>query len=141
MYDHILIPIDLDATSAKSKVVETALDLARNHAATLHFLTVVPPLDSFASTFFPKGFQTQAIEAARERLHGFTDELDLSGLKIQHVVTHGAIYDQIIATSEKVAADLIVMASHRPEARDYLLGPNAARVVRHASCSVMVVRD
>jgi len=25
--------------------------------------------------------------------------------------------------------------------RDYLLGPNAAKVVRHADCSVYVVRD
>ena len=37
--------------------------------------------------------------------------------------------------------DLIIMASHRPELQDYLLGPNAARVVRHANCSVLVVRD
>jgi nucleotide-binding universal stress UspA family protein len=36
---------------------------------------------------------------------------------------------------------MIVMASHRPELKDYLLGPNAARVVRHAECSVLVVRN
>jgi nucleotide-binding universal stress UspA family protein len=36
---------------------------------------------------------------------------------------------------------VIVLASHRPELKDYLLGPNAARVVRHAKCSVLVVRD
>ena len=43
--------------------------------------------------------------------------------------------------SEAIKADLIVMGSHRPELRDYLLGPNAARVVRHAPCSVVVVRS
>ena len=46
----------------------------------------------------------------------------------------------ILATAKKVRADLIVMAAHRPEFRDYLLGPNAYRVVRHAECSVLVVR-
>ena len=46
----------------------------------------------------------------------------------------------ILDLAEKIGADLIVMASHRPELKDYLLGPNAARVVRHAECSVMVVR-
>ncbi|MES0884852.1 universal stress protein [Roseibium sp. SCP14] len=141
MYEHILIPIDLDATNVNEKVVEAALDLATRHDATLHFLNVVPPLASFASTFFPEGFQTKATEAARQRLHTFTEAHDLSGMRVQHIVTHGAIYDQIIETAEKLAADLIVMASHHPEARDYLLGPNAARVVRHADCSVMVVRD
>ena len=56
-------------------------------------------------------------------------------------VADGAVYDQIIAVSRKAKCDLIVLASHRPELSDYLLGPNAAKVVRHSDCSVMVVRD
>jgi len=32
------------------------------------------------------------------------------------------------------------MASHRPALKDFLLGPNAAKVVRHAKCAVMVIR-
>ena len=43
--------------------------------------------------------------------------------------------------ADKLKCDLIVMASHRPELKDYLLGPNAARVVRHARQSVFVVRE
>jgi nucleotide-binding universal stress UspA family protein len=35
---------------------------------------------------------------------------------------------------------LIVMNSHRPDLRDHLIGSNASQVVRHASCSVLVVR-
>lgn len=42
---------------------------------------------------------------------------------------------------DMLGADLIVMASQRPELKDYLLGPNAARVVRHAEQSVLVVRE
>jgi nucleotide-binding universal stress UspA family protein len=38
-------------------------------------------------------------------------------------------------------ADLIVMASHRPELKDDLLGANAARVVRPSKRSVLVVRN
>ena len=37
--------------------------------------------------------------------------------------------------------DLIVMASHRPEMLDYLIGPNAAHVARHAACSVLILRQ
>ena len=44
-------------------------------------------------------------------------------------------------TVEAAGAELIVMASHRPELRDYLIGPNAARVMRHADASVLVVRE
>jgi nucleotide-binding universal stress UspA family protein len=55
-------------------------------------------------------------------------------------VLHGRVYDQIIEAANRVGADVIVMGSHRPELKDYLLGPNAARVVRHATQSVFVVR-
>ena len=60
---------------------------------------------------------------------------------IQHIVGHGSIYQEILSCAKKIGADLIVMASHRPELEDYLIGPNASRVTRHANCSVMVVRD
>ena len=58
----------------------------------------------------------------------------------EHVL-HGNIYKGILATADAEGCDLIVLASHRPEMKDYLLGPNAARVVRHARQSVYVVRD
>ena len=53
---------------------------------------------------------------------------------------HGTIYHEICRIAENAGSDLIVMASHRPEVKDYLLGPNAARVVRHAKQSVFIVR-
>jgi len=39
----------------------------------------------------------------------------------------GTIYDEIIKAADKIGCDLIVMASHRPELKDYLFEPNAAR--------------
>ena len=36
---------------------------------------------------------------------------------------------------------MIVIASHDPGLADYLLGSTAGRVVRHAHCSVLVVRN
>ena len=41
---------------------------------------------------------------------------------------------------KKAGADLIVVGSHRPAMKDYLLGTNAAPVVRHATCSMLVAR-
>jgi universal stress protein F len=32
------------------------------------------------------------------------------------------------------------MGAHRPSLADFLLGPNSARVARHAGCTVTVVR-
>src|SRR5271167_3236762 len=52
-----------------------------------------------------------------------------------------SIYAEILAVAESAAADLVVVGSHRPAMKDYLLGTNASRVVRHARCSVLVARD
>ena len=61
-------------------------------------------------------------------------------IRVQHIVGEGTIYKTIIETADQIGADLIIMGSHRPELQDYLLGPNAARVVRHSAKSVLVVR-
>ncbi|MCP3868497.1 MAG: universal stress protein [Gammaproteobacteria bacterium] len=55
--------------------------------------------------------------------------------------TKSSIYSDILADAERSGADLIVIASHQPELSDYLLGSNAAKVVRHAKCDVYVVRS
>ena len=58
------------------------------------------------------------------------------------VVTHGeSIYDEILGQAKEAGADLIIVGSHRPAMKDYLLGTNAGRVVRHASCSVLIARE
>ena len=62
-------------------------------------------------------------------------------LNVQQHLGQGGIYKEILHCAEETGADLIVMASHRPGYEDYLIGPNASRVVRHAKCSVVVVRS
>lgn len=141
MYKDILVPIDLDHPEASGKAVQTSCQIATGSDSVLHFLSVIPPLGSFASSFFPDDFKQEASKAALERLHKFTESAVLADHSVHHIVAHGSIYDQILSIRTKINADLIVMASHRPELSDYLLGPNAARVVRHAPCSVVVVRD
>ncbi|ENT3205198.1 universal stress protein, partial [Salmonella enterica] len=48
--------------------------------------------------------------------------------------------DNILEMAKKLPADMVIIASHRPDITTYLLGSNAAAVVRHAECSVLVVR-
>ena len=53
------------------------------------------------------------------------------------VVAYGSPYAQNLRVAKEIACDLIIMTAHRPELKDYLLGRNAARVVRRAGCSVL----
>jgi universal stress protein F len=68
--------------------------------------------------------------------------VNVSDLNPNILVTHGvSIYAEILRVAEEVEADLVVVGSHRPAMKDYLLGTNSARVVRHAHCSVLVARE
>ena len=80
------------------------------------------------------------IQQAQNDLHAFTAKHHDAPGDIQHVIGHGTIYEEVLAWATKLGIDLIVVGAHRPSAADYLLGPNSARIVRHAKCSVLVVR-
>ena len=56
-------------------------------------------------------------------------------------VVLGAPWQSICETARTRQADLIVIGSHGYSGVDRLLGTTAAKVVNHASCSVLVVGD
>lgn len=142
MYRDILLAVDLANRETQSKAVQTAIALAKDFRARLHVISVVPDFGmSIVGGYFPKDFEKQALAGASKTLHEFTAKVVPAGIEVQHIVGHGTIYREILHYADKTGCDLIVMASHRPELQDYLLGPNAARVVRHAKQSVLVVRD
>ena len=142
MYKDILVPVDLDDDNSWQIAISRAVDLARAFGSRLHVLTVVPDFGAtMVAQYFPQDYEQQIVEEARQRLHTFTKDHVPEGIEVQHLVGHGRVYDEILRMAEAADCDLICMASHRPELRDYLLGPNAARVVRHATRSVLVVRD
>ena len=141
MYKDILLPIDLEHESTE-KAVPVAVNLCQLTGANLHVLAVLPDVGmSIVSQYFPKDYEKKALAEALERCRAFVKQRVPDGIQVRHVVGSGTVYAVILNTAEKVKADLIVMWSHRPELKQFLLGPHAAHVVRHAHCSVLVVRD
>ncbi len=140
MYKSIILPIDLSQESSWSKALPIALDQARHTGAKLHITTVVPDPPPVMA-YLPKDYSNKMIEHATQELNAFVKQHIPQDFSAQHSIRQGPIYREILELAEDIGADLIIMASHRPELKDYLLGPNAARVVRHADCSVFVVRD
>lgn len=141
MYRTILLAVDMGDDTSWQKALPAAVETARAFGATLHVMTVVPDFGmSIVGSFFPADYEKKAMDQASKALHDFVRDHVPQDIKVAHDVCHGAIYEEILDTAKRVKADLIVMAAHRPKQRDYLLGPNAARVARHAACSVLVVR-
>lgn len=142
MYKHILLAVDLEHDKTWAKSLPTSVEYAQAFGSTLHVMTVVPDFGmSIVSSFFPKDHEKQALDLAIKKLHDWVAANVTKGIPVQHIVGHGTPYEEILRVAGEISADLIVMGSHRPNMEDYLLGPNAARVVRHANCSVLVVRE
>lgn len=142
MYRTILLPVDLDEEASWKSALPAALLHARSEGGSLTLLTVIPSFgEGIVGAYFPADFADQATERAEKDLEAFRAEHVPADVTSKALVRVGTIYDEILGAADEIGADLIVMASHRPALSDYLIGPNAARVVRHARQSVMVVRD
>lgn len=140
MYSSILVPVDLDEPSSWEKSVPVGLALASAFNARIALATVVPDTVAEREAQWSAIGYRRLLDVAAARLGLLADELQ-GETQLDRRVGSGPIAKGILGLAEGVEADLIVLASHRPEMKDWLIGANASRVVRHAPCSVMVVRD
>ena len=117
--------------------------MAELDGAQLDVVNVLPDFgESWVSGFFEEHHHERAIKEANDRLQTLCKEVlgEDRNAKVRHLVATGKAYQEILKVADKAGSDLIVIGAHKPELTDYLLGPNAARVIRHSSCSVYVVR-
>ena len=134
MYKNILVPIALD----HERDVAAALAVARALAADggqITALTVVEDVPSYVLAQFPEGHLARGRDAAAEAL-----KAEVGAPDVRTVAVNGHSARSILDYAEAQEVDCIVIASHRPGLQDFFLGSTAARVVRHATCAVHVVR-
>lgn len=141
-YKNVVIPVDLEHASSWHNALPMALEFVRNNNAALHVITVAANADIPAiAVHLPKDFDNHIRTQTETRLGQLVEQHVPADVVVQAAVGQGRIDKEILRLAQQADADLIVMASHRPELTDYLIGANAAHVMRHAACSVMVVRD
>ena len=140
MFKTILVAVDLEHGDDNRRILQAARQVAEANGADVHLLTVVAAAPAIVSQFLQENYEQMAAGQAETALAGLERELGSKAGKVDSSIRFGVIYEEIIAAAEKLGADLIVTGSHKPQVADFLLGSNAARVVRHAGCSVFVVR-
>lgn len=141
MFKNLLLTVDIASPESAAKSVAAAVSLARSNDAMLHLLNVVPDtgMAIVGASMAPSQME-KALEAARAEMHHWADQTIPSDIERQIHIKEGTVYDQIIRTANEIDVDAIIVGAHSPQFRDYLIGPNAARVARHATQSVFVVR-
>jgi nucleotide-binding universal stress UspA family protein len=140
MLSKILVPIDPEHGAYVDEVLRIAAELATAHDARVELLTIIPAGPVIVSQFLPESYETMASKRAEEELAALVARMGAAAERATTAIRFGGTYQEILAHAEKIGADLIVIGSHKPDVTDYLLGSTAARVVRHANCSVYVVR-
>ena len=142
MYKTILLAIDLNDIEGQAKSVRTAIEQTRACGAALHVANVLPDYGmTIVGSYFPEGFEQKMLDSEQARLEAWASEAMPDDMEVHLHVLKGTIYEEILKAAQAMKADLIILSAHRPDLKDFLLGPNAARVVRHATCSVLVVRE
>jgi nucleotide-binding universal stress UspA family protein len=141
----ILVPFDFSAFSTKA--LNYALQFARQFDASVVVMHVLQPIQilptdgmALPSVLDTTGDQLPPIESKLKKLcrrAATTQRLTVSPL-----VVIGNPYEKIVETAEQENIDLIIIATHGYIGfKRFYMGSTAERVVRHAPCPVLVVRE
>ncbi|MAZ22329.1 universal stress protein [Roseovarius sp.] len=134
MYKHILVPMALD-----HGISPETLDVAKKLLAEGGKITALHIYEMPSGTvgvYLDEEVVRASFEAARTKMH----EKLAAHPEVEPVIKKGHPARSIVDYAAGSDIDCIVIGSHKPGLRDFLLGSTAARVMRFAACSVHVRR-
>jgi nucleotide-binding universal stress UspA family protein len=139
----ILVPIDFSKTSETA--LPWAASLAAESNAELILLHVVEkfPIDYVLGRELMNETITPLMKQGEADLKQMAGSLSKSaGRRVSAVVRDGKPFEEICSAAKRLGANLIALTTHGYTGlRRVYLGSTAERVVRHAHCPVLVVRQ
>ena len=135
MYKHILVTAGLETPHDAEQSLRVARVLADKETRTT-VLHVKESMPGYVSTYLPDDYDAGVREEMLAKLKSLANQVDNG----TGVLTEGHSGRTILDWADANDVDCIIITSHRPGLQDYFLGSTAARVVRHAKCSVHVIR-
>jgi universal stress protein A len=132
----ILVPLDFSECSQKA--LQYALPFARQFGAELFLLHVVRP---YVTVIEMAPVEMESAEEAQEGL----DKLQAmtgTGVASRTLIRTGTPYYEITTAAKEFDIDLIILSTHgRSGLAHVLMGSTTDKVVRHAGCPVLIVRE
>ncbi len=139
----------IEYASASLRSIAMAASLARMSGGKIILLHVTPPLNysSMYTGSLTVGLSQQMMTEVHKAAHDTSiaalravAERHAAGLDVEFAAQPGVPLSVILAEAERFAADLIVLAaSGRNRVARFFVGSTADRVIREASCPVLVI--
>ncbi|MBX9617929.1 MAG: universal stress protein [Hyphomicrobiales bacterium] len=140
MFQKVLVPVDILEPSFSRKAIASVEALIKANDGEMRLIYVSAVITPMVGEFLPPAYDQESQAEAKMKLEAQAQSVTLPKDKVSTVVRLGGIYHEILDEARSFGADLIVVGSHHPTMATYLLGSNAASIVRHAQCSVLVIR-
>lgn len=141
MFKTLLLAVDVNDLKGSERPAEAAQAMAMGNDAELHVMNVVPDYGmSIVGSFFSQDHNKIILKEAKVALEDWAQKTLKGVSKMRLHVDQGTIYDLVLKEAKSIQADAIVVGAHKSQLKDYLIGPNAARIARHAKQSVFVIR-
>lgn len=146
MYKDIVVPLDISDSESFNAVLPVVVDFIVSHKSKIHFVYIIPDFGmKLIEDYLPKHWITNQIERCEAQIKELVDRSLPNNLKdkikAEFYIGRGTIYDEVINYSNNVKADLIIISAVRIQLKDYMLGSNSSKIVRHSTTSVLVVRQ
>ena len=140
MFKSILVPVDIAEVDVAKPGFDEAVELAKLSGAALRLIHVRSPVPFAMNEYIPAEYYDSDEKSVLKALENLAAKLDLPKGRVTVASPFGSVYDEVLKEAARMKADLIVVGSHRPNWSTYLIGSNAGNIVRHAQCSVLVMR-
>ncbi len=143
MFKKVMYPIDVQEGVLCQAAMLNVLKQIRDWQAELVLIYVLPGFGMpIVGSYFPKDAEDAAKAEAAKRVRAFITDQVPAGVRVKSIIAEGTAYEEILDYAEKEKVDLIVVPSHdRQGVERWLIGSTAQKVVEHAGCSVMVLRN
>ncbi len=136
------IAVGFDGSAGSRQALAAAIRLAREQGARLWTIGVEERLPRYAATIDEYEGEKEAANEYFRRLN--EEAVDLArqaGVMLENIVRPGHAAKVIVDVAKELNADLLVIGhTGHSDLWGTFLGTTADKVVRHASCSVLVVR-
>jgi nucleotide-binding universal stress UspA family protein len=133
-----------DFSPASLKAVQYGVSFAKQFGATvclLHVVETAPFISDLANVPLAMS-ETEVARSAQKKLATLAEAEIEELVPVDTRVRVGKAFQEIVSAAKELNSDLIIIATHGYTGLKHaFLGSTAERVVRHAPCPVLVVRE